>query len=1120
MGFKFSYVCDLFTSLEANLTLKASTASRNRNPDLATIRNWFDQHGTQIHSGETNRLALLSCLFPGRRPERVFGLKEPSLVKVIGRCLLLGTSRRRELDSYVTHGNGDLGQRVEIVMRQAENNNPEDSGVTVEEIDTALNHIASRCRFSGPDVRRQRTAVSVDEALGPILRRLTSRDAKWFTRIILKDLSPLTLPVRTVLWNFHFLLPDLLLVQDSFAAAVALLSCDPMKRLPWRPDPNYAKLLAAFASSHITITVGVKVGRPMFYKARGIKHCCKMAGKRTMSVERKYDGEYCQIHIGLSKGSGGIQIFSKSGKDSTADRSGIHSTLKECLNIGKSNCKISKNCILEGELLVWSDAESKILPFHTLRKHVLRSGSFIGTENDSPPHSYEHLYIMLFDILLIDDQVCLPKSYRERRALLKEFVHPIDGRAGIVEQEYIDFSLSTSQETLKDSFVRAISRRWEGLVLKCSEEPYLTIGQQEDSNLGHWIKLKKDYIAGIGDTADFALVGARYDAREAAKLGSLEAVKWSSFFVGCRDRNSKNSFDSRPVFRVVDVLDRHNVNIQFIQTLNQVGQFCSCDVKDEDVPFSIKIDQVQLPKVQVLFRKPFVVEMLGSGFEKPAGVNYFTLRFPRVLKIHMDRDIEDATTLEELQEMAKQANSVPMDELSQEAVLWAEKLDVGDEKPGYIIEESERSSMSLASTISPTDIDNGPLSTAMRPFNMNEQTVADQLPHCVTTNLLRPATSVGKRSEIDTGQIDSRSVCKKQSKTARSPSLCITIHSDNAQPTPETGFSFSQGSSVSRHLAALTNVPQPSPAQTRTNMKAREVLEATTVLENEAESSMKLKVRGEDESHYSPRLTQKKNPGQNPSQEQQCSPKLNISLAGSNISALTSDNSGSRPIPPSPEPRSFHPETPILIGNGLRHDEVDRIFRNTNHIVTSSIMDFLDRLLDQKFKNICSPPSRNQDMAHPFSNWRGVVLVQSSSVNAAQAPSDIARIGNALAANQRTSGLPTQKGKIIFLHCEALLQHGLFEGNQIEPLEMIREQWGKLGKRVFAGCLKWGYGMASSRRNRKLKRRKFNFNNGGSRGKIENGGREDEMVEVSPPSRTTSGDVRLSWNWREGFSLV
>jgi DNA ligase-4 len=71
-----------------------------------------------------------------------------------------------------------------------------------------------------------------------------------------------------------------------------------------------------------------------------------------MSVERKYDGEYCQIHIDLSRASDGIKIFSKSGKDSTIDRIRLHRALRDSLKLDTADCRIKRLCILEGELLV------------------------------------------------------------------------------------------------------------------------------------------------------------------------------------------------------------------------------------------------------------------------------------------------------------------------------------------------------------------------------------------------------------------------------------------------------------------------------------------------------------------------------------------------------------------------------------------------------------------------------------------------------------------------------------------------------------------------------------------------------------------------------------------------
>lgn len=348
------------------------------------VARWFAQHEKRLHAETTNQLAFLSSLFPEKRTDRVYWLQDSSLARVIGRCLLLGFSRREELDHWRVSGGVDLGQCVENVMRQAENHILDGQEVTVEEIDTALNKIASRCKFSGPRVRRQHTAVDVDDALAPLYRRLSSRDAKWLTRMILKSYSPVVVPMVFVLRRFHFLLPHLLLFQDSFNAALSMLASDPIRHFPPCPDPELAKGLGAIAMQSLSPVVGIKIGRPEYDKARSIKHCCQMAGRRRMSLERKYDGEYCQIHIDLSNPTHSIQIFSKSGKNSTTDRAGIHQVLRDTLKIGERDCSFSFRCILEGELLVWSDKHEKMLDFHKLRRFISRSGIFIGTENDSP----------------------------------------------------------------------------------------------------------------------------------------------------------------------------------------------------------------------------------------------------------------------------------------------------------------------------------------------------------------------------------------------------------------------------------------------------------------------------------------------------------------------------------------------------------------------------------------------------------------------------------------------------------------------------------------------------------------------------------------------------------------
>lgn len=392
MGFNFAYVCDLLSALERNRHLHAASAAKAQNPDFRIIANWCLNHSKRIHGKDTDLLALLSCLFPEKRPDRVYWLQHTSLARIIGRCLYLGTSRLKDLNRWQAGGGGDLGQCVETVMSQAENQIPVGNEVTVEEIDNALNQIASRCRFSGPNVRKLGTDVDVDQILGSIYRRLSSLQAKWFTRMILKSFHPVQVPSDYLLKKIHFLLPHLMVLQDSLEAAVSLVKSSSLRLFPHQPQSDICNLLEDKALEHFIPRIGIKIGRPEYLKARSIKHCCELIRQRRMSVERKYDGEYCQVHVDLTRGEDCIQIFSKSGKDSTLDRAGIHNVIKSSLAIGQTHCKVSRHCILEGELLVWDDHARNIMEFHKLRKFLSRSGVFIGTELDSQSVSLHKIH--------------------------------------------------------------------------------------------------------------------------------------------------------------------------------------------------------------------------------------------------------------------------------------------------------------------------------------------------------------------------------------------------------------------------------------------------------------------------------------------------------------------------------------------------------------------------------------------------------------------------------------------------------------------------------------------------------------------------------------------------------
>lgn len=293
--------------------------------------------------------------------------------------------------------------------------------------------------------------------------------------------------------------------------------------------------------------------------------------------------------------------------------------------------------------------------------------------------------IVFFDILILDDDICLRKPHRRRRLLLKDVVKKIHGRADLAEQEILDFGHLDSRNRLEVSFARAIAQRWEGYVLKACDEPYFPIyAAGTNASFARWIKLKKDYIQGLGDTVDLALVGAYYDSGDAAALPSLKGLTWTHFLVGClMNKAAVLKSEEAPRFRIVDALNRHCMHRDYLKCLNQYGEFSACD-PNEFRSFTVEYGRQDLSKACVLFKKPFVVEMMGSGFEKPSGARYYALRFPRILKIYTDRTFEDAASFQELQVLADDARSVPTECLSDEVGQWHKRLRVGNGINHYI----------------------------------------------------------------------------------------------------------------------------------------------------------------------------------------------------------------------------------------------------------------------------------------------------------------------------------------------------------------------------------------------------------------------------------------------------
>ncbi|KJR85046.1 uncharacterized protein SPSK_08421 [Sporothrix schenckii 1099-18] len=696
MPFLFSHVCDLFQQVAE---LPTAHRSRPRSVNLV-VQSWFAEHRKEVDAliverptssaaGSSGAAALLSTLLPDRRTDRVYALQARGLQRILIRALGLGHSRVPELSRWMrpcdhaTTGPVDLADCVEAILQRTPNPTP-NVPVTVEEIDATLHGVAARCRFSAPAVRGRHTArpskndfiapPPTQDALARLYQRLDPCGAKWLTRLILRDLRPAVLDGAVVARAFHRALPQALQVFADLEAAVASLSGD---------------------NDIVRPRLGVKVGRQQWAKGRSIQHCIAMGGPQRMSCEHKMDGEYVQVHVNLVNGPDHkdcLQLFSKSGKDSTWDRVNLHSAIRESLRLGQPDCPITKGCILEGEMLAYDEKAAKIMDFDAIRKHVNRSGSRLYCDPRGDTQDHEHLMIVYYDVMLVDDESLLSTSREDRFRRLEKLVTCRPGYAELVKREIVDFRARTAPAQLRRAFARCITAHLEGLVLKPLKDPYFDLkgpgsGTTSSTTLewphltSYVIKLKKGYIGGFGEVGDFAIVGARYDACKAREYPSdLPGLKWTHFFIGCQE--TPKAGQTRPRFVVTNVVTltpaqmatflRHcrprvvpmprRTDGRKTRNTRRATSTPGADGGHRDTcPFDLAPLEPGLDDSKGgptdLFADPPVVDIRCFSFHRPGYGRFWSPRFPSVVKFHFDRTWADTLPFDDLQTMAVEAEA-------------------------------------------------------------------------------------------------------------------------------------------------------------------------------------------------------------------------------------------------------------------------------------------------------------------------------------------------------------------------------------------------------------------------------------------------------------------------------
>jgi len=717
MTITFGAACSYLQSVENISTRQPRLPPKQLKESIREITtNWFSNQRHNLDRPETNGSAVLSALFPHRRKDRVYGLQAPLLAKKLVTLLNFNHGQRALFDGWKSGKIGDLGAYTECTMAPWDGTFSSKRAIPIERVDRLLVQLAARYRFSDEAIRKQRDwHMRTDTELKEILVRLESWEAKWLVRLILRDHCTIELDEKHVLGQYHFLLPDLLMFQNDFDTVFYMLRGE-LSSYPPAPNQTQERAMRIEAAQKLHAVVGIKVGRPTFHKAWSFKHCFQLVAQRAWAAEVKYDGEYCEIHVDLDNAPKDIKIFSKNGKDATADREPLHAIVRNALRIGRSDCLVKSKCIVLGEMVLYSDREKKILPFSKIRKHISRSGSFIGTWQDSLPHEWEHLMIVFFDVLVLDNEPVLRRCLQDRRKVLRDLVSVIPGRAMRSEWTLLDFKSGDGVTDLKQTFARNIAARQEGLVLKPLHAPYFPLlTEQGHRQASFFIKVKRDYLGDMGgerDLGDFAVIGASYDSQVAPK-SDLKPLHWTHFHLGCcMNKLAVERTKARPKFKIVATLSldkcipKPDVKYMNIEGYVQQATLLKGGISDNfDIEHANGFDR----RMTVAFKKPFVAEILGGDFEKLQNETFEMLRHPRIKKLHNDRAWEDCVTMKDLDRMAQETWDVPdadkLDGHARDVALLVKKYAGESQLSGTTDETTQettqRTTQEIGSTVTP-----------------------------------------------------------------------------------------------------------------------------------------------------------------------------------------------------------------------------------------------------------------------------------------------------------------------------------------------------------------------------------------------------------------------------------